>query len=179
MTQTILLASDLGLHCSYILQYAVDLATKLRAKILVVHALGTKNEFSDAIVRACSAEGVEACDLNEIENAIHERVIDVVADEMLDAGFDLQMIEDVRVLSGDPADVILEEAEESEADFVVIGSHSFHLHGRGQEDSLGEVAGVILSRARVPVFVVPVLNSLTLYRQQMQAFQAQGSGRLQ
>lgn len=165
MNQKILLATDLSLHSTYILQYAVDFASRLDASVVIVHALEPMNEFANVVVRAYvginNRDQTQGERIHSIEKAIHERIIDVIADEMLEAGFDLEAVSDVKVLNGRASEVILKQAEILEADMVIVGSHSFHPCGE-HEQSLGSVAERVLRNAKVPVFVVPVPDSLTL-----------------
>lgn len=178
MKPKILLAADLGLHSSYILQYTVDLAAKLDAHIVVLHALEPMNELAHAVVktfvddRELNLNGRDK--LHYVEKVIHERVIDLIADEMLDAGFDLSVVDDVKVVSGRAADVIVQQAELMDVDFIAVGNHGYHTQcyedesdrlglDRGHDqEGLGSVSERVLRRAKQPVFVIPVLDSLSL-----------------
>jgi nucleotide-binding universal stress UspA family protein len=63
-----------------------------------------------------------------------------------------------RVMRGDPAQAIIQEAEESGIDLIVMGSH-----GRKGIDAFwaGSVAPRILERSRRPLLVVPIKASLS------------------
>jgi nucleotide-binding universal stress UspA family protein len=56
-----------------------------------------------------------------------------------------------KVLEGTPKDVILEEANEWDADLIVLGSHGY---GRFRRMILGSVAGAVVANARCSVQVV-------------------------
>ena len=78
-----------------------------------------------------------------------------VTPEMAEARQDMQIIRNVRVAQGDPAQVILEEARKLGADLLVVGSHS---HGAAQDIPLGRTAARLLQLSETPVYLVPMLQ---------------------
>jgi nucleotide-binding universal stress UspA family protein len=67
---------------------------------------------------------------------------------------------DCRVIVGDEADSIVEQAEEAQADVIVLGPHR---QGRGSAE-LGSTADQVVRRARIPCLVVPTRLPLPLGR---------------
>ncbi|MEO6708462.1 MAG: universal stress protein [Planctomycetota bacterium] len=61
-----------------------------------------------------------------------------------------QMIERLRVVSGQPAKVVLEEARSSGADMLILGTS-----GKKKELDFGGVARAVLSQVHCPVLLVP------------------------
>jgi nucleotide-binding universal stress UspA family protein len=61
-------------------------------------------------------------------------------------------------LNGPPVDLILEQAETSRVDLVVLGSHR---RGPLSHLFLGSVADGVLRRARCPVLIVPISDNRT------------------
>jgi nucleotide-binding universal stress UspA family protein len=61
-------------------------------------------------------------------------------------------------LEGPPVDLILEQAEASRVDLVVLGSHR---RGPLSHLFLGSVADAVLRRARCPVLIVPISDNRT------------------
>jgi nucleotide-binding universal stress UspA family protein len=61
----------------------------------------------------------------------------------------------VRVLQGDPSQVILEQAQKLSVDLLILGSHT---HGASAETPLGRTATRVLQLARVPVYLVPLVE---------------------
>ncbi|MNW69414.1 Universal stress protein family protein [compost metagenome] len=68
---------------------------------------------------------------------------------------DLQRIRAVRVLQGDPSQVILDQVQKLSVDLLIVGSHS---HGVGAETPLGRTAARVLQLAKVPVYLVPLVE---------------------
>lgn len=68
---------------------------------------------------------------------------------------DLALIQSVRVFQGDPSQVILEQASKLSVDLLIVGSHS---HGAGGETPLGRTAARVLQLAKVPVYLVPLVQ---------------------
>ena len=60
-----------------------------------------------------------------------------------------------RVLEGNPKDVIVEEAEEWDANLIVMGSHGY---GRFRRMILGSVAGAVVANAGCSVQVVRAMH---------------------
>ncbi|MET0125839.1 MAG: universal stress protein, partial [Pseudomonas caspiana] len=68
---------------------------------------------------------------------------------------DLALIRAVRVVQGDPAEVILDQAQRLSVDLLVLGSHS---HGSSADIPLGRTAARVLQLAAVPVYMVPLTD---------------------
>ncbi|PTU03611.1 universal stress protein UspA, partial [Pseudomonas sp. HMWF031] len=68
---------------------------------------------------------------------------------------DLERIRAVRVLQGDPSQVILDQAQKLSVDLLILGSHS---HVAGAETPLGRTAARVLQLAQVPVYLVPLVQ---------------------
>lgn len=65
------------------------------------------------------------------------------------------LIADVIVAAGQPAAVILQQAESTKSDLIVIGNHSADaLDSR----LLGSVASKVLQLAKVPVYLIPQVH---------------------
>ena len=62
-------------------------------------------------------------------------------------------VKDVKVVRGNPADVIIQQADEEKADLIVMGSQ-----GPDPEEAhvLGSTVNKVLQRSKVPVYMVPV-----------------------
>ncbi|WMR32322.1 universal stress protein, partial [Metapseudomonas otitidis] len=76
-------------------------------------------------------------------------------DEIGDAENELSLIKAVRVVQGDPPQMILEEAQKLGVDLLVVGSHS---HGAALETPLGRTASRLVQLSEVPVYLVPMLQ---------------------
>ncbi|MEJ2444643.1 MAG: universal stress protein [Exilibacterium sp.] len=159
MIQTILFATDLGVFTSHMLQHVVYLANSCGARVVVVHAVEPMGSFAHAVVKtympkqSCKALGDEA--VERMLFAIKTRVRDVLVSEYMDGIDNFDCIDDVRVVQGEPAKVILQEAAVQCADLIIMGSHGPNAIN---SHMLGSVTDKVLQLARIPVFMVPMVN---------------------
>ncbi|TQV73519.1 universal stress protein [Exilibacterium tricleocarpae] len=163
MIRTILFATDLGVFTSYVLQHVVALAGSCKARVIVVHVVEPLGSFANAMVKSylpqASGEALTTAGVEEMLASIRARVKVVLAQEYMDSQDDISFIDDIQVLQGQPAQVILEEAGRRQVDLIVMGSHS----GKAMDDhTLGSVANKVLLRAKVPVYVVPMVRRADL-----------------
>ena len=159
MIRSMLYATDLGLYAPYVMQHALELARTFRADLYVVHAVEPMGLFAESVLQSYLDEQA----LNELHNqglntvmaTIEQRVLDSFREECADGQQDLRMIQSVKVIQGDPSQVILEQARTLSVDLLIVGSHS---HGSGTEGHLGRTAARVLQLAKVPVYLVPLLQ---------------------
>lgn len=162
MIQTILFATDMGLHTHYLLHHVNTLALQHGAKVIVVHAIEPPGVLGDAVVRsylpADTRREITQQGFEYIARGVKCRIVDMLEEEFIDGQLGLSRIRDVRVVAGKPVDVILGEAGTSNADMIIMGSH-------GQDTSspnlLGSVTSRILQLSRVPVYMVPLMRNLS------------------
>ncbi len=157
MSQTILFATDLGVHTSYLLHHVNALAAERSARVIVLHVIEPPGQLGDAVVKAylsdeCQHE-LEQSGIERIIDGVKDRIVTVLEDEFLDGNPGLAGVRDVRVVTGKPVEVILEQANKSGADLLVLGSHS---HENQNPHMLGSVTARVLQMSRIPVFMVPL-----------------------
>jgi len=75
-------------------------------------------------------------------------------DEFTESDCDVQLINRIKVVGGKPAEVILEAAQQCNADLIVLGSCSQPT----DKPQLGSVASRVLNESSVPVFLVPMVK---------------------
>lgn len=159
MLRSILYATDLGLYAPYVLQHALALARAFHAELYVVHAVEPLGLFAESVLQTYLDEStlqeLRSQGLATVMASIEQRVLEGFCDEMAEARQDMQIIRNVRVAQGDPAQVILEEARELGVDLLVVGSHS---HGAAQDIPLGRTAARLLQLSETPVYLVPMLQ---------------------
>ncbi|MFL0796587.1 MAG: universal stress protein [Cellvibrionaceae bacterium] len=158
--ETIIFATDLGMFHNQTLSHAIELAHSCDGKVVVIHAVEpfgvlanamVTSYLSDASRKDMSEKGVERV-LRNVKN----HIVDSLADDYIDGGTGkLDCIVDVRVKVGKPAEVILDEANNENASVIVMGSH-----GTDSLESsvLGTVTQKVLQMAKMPVFMVPLMN---------------------
>jgi nucleotide-binding universal stress UspA family protein len=164
MIKTILFATDLGVLTTHSLMHVEGLARGFKAKITIVHAVPPLGELAAAVVRShCSArvkeEVLQTPHIKGLLESMRAEIFALLSNEPWSDSDFLSLIGDVVVAPGSPAAVILREAERRQADLIVIGSHSSDcLDAR----LLGSVATKVLQLAKVPVFMVPLMDATAL-----------------
>lgn len=172
MIKNIIYAADLGAFTSYALAHVEGLAERYDAKVTVVHAVPAMELFTSAVVSSYCSEKVKEellalKGIDAINDMLRDQIFDLLsANDDSDVGI-LNYIENISVLTGNPATVILSEAERIHADLIVIGNHSATAI---DPHILGSVAAKILQLARTPVYMIPMLKPLEFTDAPLSAF---------
>lgn len=169
MINTILFATDLGVFTAHGLVHVEALAEKFNASIAIVHAVPPIGDLAAAVVRShCSelvkAEVLKTPHIKGLLESVREDIFESLLKDPSHSGELLARIHSINVLPGQPAAVILEEADRLGADLIVMGSH-----GIGALDSrvLGSVVTKVMQLTRVPVYLVPMMDPAKLYGAQL------------
>ncbi|MBP5107832.1 universal stress protein [Pseudomonas protegens] len=159
MIRSMLYATDLGLYAPFVMQHALELARTFNADLHVVHAVEPMGLFAESVLQSYldeqSLNEFHRQGLNTVMANIEQRVLDSFREELGEGMQDLTLIQSVRVLQGDPSQVILEQAGKLSVDLLIVGSHS---HGGGAQTPLGRTATRVLQLAKVPVYLVPLVQ---------------------
>ncbi|BCQ70464.1 nucleotide-binding universal stress UspA family protein [Pseudomonas protegens] len=159
MIRSMLYATDLGLYAPFVMQHALELARTFNADLHVVHAVEPMGLFAESVLQSYldeqSLSEFHRQGLNTVMANIEQRVLDSFREELGEGMQDLTLIQSVRVLQGDPSQVILEQAGKLSVDLLIVGSHS---HGVGAQTPLGRTATRVLQLAKVPVYLVPLVQ---------------------
>lgn len=138
MFERILLATDGSPAADEALGYALDLAVRYGAQVIVVYAYAPVHRslgspFQDEYIESHTNEG--------------KRITGQAAEKLQEANVDVVL----EVLEGPAADAILRVADARKCDLIVMGSR-----GQGALTSmlLGSVSHKVLSHAPVPVLTV-------------------------
>ena len=158
----ILYATDLSKNSAYAFQYAVDLAERAGAGIILLHVIepipaSVKHYVKIYVDEAKWDEKIryeQEATLGKIRNRLQEfcRRVDT------DVAHCVHLVSEIVVVPGHPVEEILKAAEEKQADAIVLGTH-----GKGflVQTFLGSVARSVLDRTRKPVFIVPLPHGKT------------------
>jgi len=149
----ILYATDLSKNSAYAFLYAVDMAQRHDAKIVIIHAI----EPLPSIVRFYGSleeetryyEHEKTVDTDLIKKRIQDFCQKV--DKQIRAC--VELVSSILVRVGHPMEEILNASEEEGCDVIILGSH-----GKGflKQTFLGSVSRSVLDRTRKPVFIVPL-----------------------
>ena len=137
----ILLAVDLSPHTHMVTEYAAYLAKTFGAEILAVHVVPALVNYGRFKVPDHVMENY----MKEVVGGAEKSIDEFVKKEF--QGCKAQGL----VLSGDVADEILKLAEESSADFIVMGTNS---RGKVERFFFGSEADKVVKRANIPVLTV-------------------------
>jgi nucleotide-binding universal stress UspA family protein len=136
--ETILLATDASSASSAATLHAIDLAARLKARLVVLTVLSTREAD-----RAARDQGTTAATRRELRTIEVQQIVDRAREEGATA---TSLIWD-----GDPGEAIVDAADAEHADLIVVGSHERTPVGRF---FLGSVSDFVVRRARAPVMVV-------------------------
>ena len=153
----ILFATDLSKNSAYAFYYAIHMAKRDEAKIVILHAVEplppmmiTFGDFSHQVVKDRWEDTVKK---------FKERIQDIsvkVDARMGTSSVDL--VSNILIRLGHPAEEILKAADEEGCDVIVLGTH-----GKGilKQTLLGSVSGSVITRTRKPLFLIPLPSENT------------------
>jgi nucleotide-binding universal stress UspA family protein len=151
----ILYATDLSENSSYAFFYALDMAKRHDAKIVILHSVkpGRLISYAGSRVEGMMVKAKEMdqeMSLEEIEKNLRNfyKKIETQASAPC-----IDLVSKIIVPLGHPVEEILKAADEERCDAIVLGTH-----GKGflTQTLLGSVAISVLQRSRKPVFVIPL-----------------------
>ena len=154
----ILYATDLSKNSSYAFLYAVDMARKHDAKIVILHSV----EPLRNVPWVYSEAGLDEKQLKEgmkQEQKVEHKEIKKKVEEFCErmsaymGSSCLDLVSKILVPQGYPVEEILETANGEGCEVIVLGTH-----GKGflKQLLLGNVAVKVLERTRKPVFIIPL-----------------------
>ncbi len=159
MIRSILYATDLGIYAPVVMQHALGMALSFRADLYVVHVVEPMGLFAESVLQSYLDERA----LNELQQQgistmlsnIEQRVLDSLREEFAERQQDLALIRSVKVIQGEPSQVILEQSLKLAVDLLILGGHSQPV---GRVTRLGRTAARVIELAQVPVYLVPLLQ---------------------
>ncbi|NCE93235.1 universal stress protein [Pseudomonas sp. L13] len=159
MIRSMLFATDLGLYAPYVMQHALALARTFKADLYVIHVVEPIGLFAESVLQSYLDEAAlsewQSKGLSTVMATIEQRVLDSFREEWGEGEQDLQWIRSVKVIQGDPCEVILDQLRKLSVDLLVVGSHS---QATGVAVPLGRTAARVLQLSPVPVYLVPSLQ---------------------
>jgi nucleotide-binding universal stress UspA family protein len=149
----ILYATDLSKNSAYAFYYAVDIAQKRNAKIVILHVIEPVSPLIRGYVGEDTIAKIQQQNVEETIREISKRLKDFckAVDDRI--GPCLELVSDTLVLLGHPVNEILGIAEKEACGLIVLGSH-----GKGflEHTFLGSVSRMVLDRTKKPVFIIPL-----------------------
>jgi nucleotide-binding universal stress UspA family protein len=148
----ILFPTDLSKNSAYAFYYAVHMARRDEAKIVILHAvepvprmLISFEDFEQKVAKDRWEDTVQK---------FKERIQDISVKVDARIGISsVDLISNILIRLGHPVEEILKVVDEEGCDVIVLGTH-----GKGflEQTFLGSVSNSVLHRTRKPVFIVPL-----------------------
>lgn len=151
--KTILYATDQGKRMRPVLRHAISLAQHYQAKIIMLHVTEPIGNTGMAVLELYvpdMGEDFEQEELKGILAKMEERLEKFYADEL---GKHADLVSDVAVVTGRPAEEINKYAAEHDVDLIVMGTHTSDSFGASL---LGSTARKLVNISDRPVLIVPV-----------------------
>ena len=154
----ILYATDLSKNSAYAFYFAIDVAQRSEAKIIILHVV----EPLLPIVRFYGSSDEEKRYYQQEKNTdleVIKKHLEKTCQKVEEKGTScLMLVSNMLVRVGHPVEEILKAADEEECDILVLGSH-----GKGflKQTFLGSVSHKVLNRSRKPVLIVPLPSEET------------------
>ncbi|MEW6427120.1 MAG: universal stress protein [Thermodesulfobacteriota bacterium] len=153
---TILYCTRIGPNSAYIYRYAVAMAERFGARIIVLHVVSALSPAQEALIDAyIGPESIHAVIDREEDRARarirkHLEVFCAKAGKGHDCS---RLVDRIRIREGHAAEEILAEAAASGADLIVMGAHA---SSTVLDAIMGSTAEKVIRRATIPVLVVQV-----------------------
>ncbi len=151
--KTILYATDLGKNMRPAFRYAISIARQYQAKIIMLHVAEPIGNTGMAVLELYvpdMSDDFEQEELRGILKNMEKRLEVFYTDEL---GEDSDLVSDVAVVTGRPAEEIKKYATTHNVDLIVMGTHTSSGFGGSL---LGSTARKLINVSDRPVLVVPV-----------------------
>jgi nucleotide-binding universal stress UspA family protein len=153
----ILYATDFTKNSVYAFFYAIDMAKRHNAKIIILHTIESIPAYAEAAAGITDEMKLKQQEdtVEEIKKHLQEfcRKVEVQVGPPC-----VELVSKILVLRGYPPVEILNAANKESCDVIVLGTH-----GKGflAHTFLGSVSNAVLHRTRKPVFIVPLPSDKT------------------
>jgi nucleotide-binding universal stress UspA family protein len=153
----ILYTTDLSKNSSYAFLYAIDMAKRHNAKIIILHAIEPIPPYAEIYV--AMTDEMKQKQQEEIVEEIKKHLQDFCKKAEAQIGPPcVELVSKILIPRGHPPEEILNAADKEGCDAIVLGTH-----GKGflAHTFLGSVSNAVLHRTRKPVFVIPLPSEKT------------------
>jgi len=151
----ILYATDLSKNAEYAFGYAASLANRYGAGITLLHVLEDMSPYRDSLMMNILGEekwkSLMETNKGKIIHDLKDRLgkfCESISAQIPACPF---ITDEILVRIGNPVEVILEQAEKSNCDLVVMGSRG---HGVLADAVIGSVSRRVLRQCKKPVLIV-------------------------
>jgi nucleotide-binding universal stress UspA family protein len=153
----ILYASDLSVESEPALAWAMMLADRHEAPITFLHVMEELSPHTAQAVRSFMGEDkwqeMTLQHQTGVGAGIQDRIKRFCDSVHSDLSACAMMVKEVAIKSGNPVEVILEQAEVLNSDIIVMGTQG---GGLFKDAMIGSTARRVVRRSKIPVFVIPL-----------------------
>jgi len=153
----ILYATDLSPNSTHALRYANKIARQNKARLTILHVVEAPSPTTYALLSSVIEHAEMKAKRDERLQFHIEQIrqrLDLLCEK--ECRYDpelVERVEKIEIREGFPAEEILKEAEASDCDLIVMGTHG---KGALEHTFVGSVARRVLRRTSRPVLVVPL-----------------------
>jgi nucleotide-binding universal stress UspA family protein len=153
----ILYATDLSKNSVYAYRYAMSMAEKYHAEIIILHVIEPippqARHYINIYVDESKWEEKIKTEQEMAVEQIKKRLQEFCKKESQNDPRCLLLVSKILVQPGHPVEEILKAAEDEACEVIILGTH-----GKGflRQTFLGSVARSVLDRSRKPVFIIPL-----------------------
>ena len=158
----LLYATDLSKNSSYAFFYAVDMAKRHNARIVILHSIEPVHHIYSEGMSVYGETMLDKAKKQEREMNLEKMKTNLQefckrTETQIGAPC-VDLVTKILVPLGHPVEEILKAADEEGCDAIVLGTH-----GKGflRQTFLGSVACSVLERTRKPVFIIPLPSDKT------------------
>ena len=152
--QKILYATDLSENSAYAFYFAIDLAQKHNAKVIILHAVEPIPSDVMPYIEREKTYKIEKANVKETIEEIKNRLQSFCTRVESQMGSPcIELVSKTLVPLGHATEEILNAADREDCDLIILGTH-----GKGflAHTFLGSVSSAVLHRTRKPVFIIPL-----------------------
>ncbi len=153
--KTILYATDLSDGMPPVFRHALSLAKTYEAKIIMLHVVAPLGATGRAVVETYLPDMVDHLrseGMKKVVKNMRRRLREFCAAEMGDDPKGSDLVSEILVVSGRPAEEICLHAEEHDVDLILVGINTTTGFAHGL---LGSTARKLMSMTKRPVLAVP------------------------
>lgn len=151
----ILYATDLGPGSSHVFRYALSLARRYQAQVTILHVVEPLSPFAQNLIELHISHQQSETQHSEIRShllqGLKERLQAFCEQQACAA--EENLIDDIQIFEGQPAETIISEAAKQASDMIVMGTHHHSVIG---EALLGTTAHKVLHSCNLPVLLVRI-----------------------
>jgi nucleotide-binding universal stress UspA family protein len=151
----ILYSTDLSDGSSHVFRYALSQARHYKAQVSILHVVEPLSPFAQSLVELHvshqASETQHAEIRSQLLNKLKERLHAFCEAEACVA--EENLVADIQVLEGQPAQTIISQAAAIGADMIVMGTHQ---HSAIGEAILGTTARKVLNNSTLPTLLIRI-----------------------